>query len=308
MTTNTLNVADVRSINSWNTGETIGSIVDGLSSSIGDKADKTDLVGTKIRFSEDAPEEITIAGQIEQAQYMADEAQSTSDRAESKADIALTEIPKIQEKIPASATSQNQLADKAFVNSSINNFAAFYITKNADGDAFATKAELMSSATYYSGGQVRVPTKNDYCIVLEDETKTTSLGVHPTTRYTYQGVYPDEQWEFQYVVNNTALTQAQVNAINSGITSQKVSQIDTDISNLSQNKADKSNVTAATKCKVTYNSDGIITSGANLAATDIPSLAATKITSGTFAGARLPIATSTTRGAVKPVAKTSDMT
>ena len=46
------------------------------------------------------------------------------------------QVDGIEEKIPASATSENQLADKAFVNSSINNYAAFYLTKNANGDAF----------------------------------------------------------------------------------------------------------------------------------------------------------------------------
>ena len=42
----------------------------------------------------------------------------------------------IEAKIPSAATSENQLADKAFVNSSINNYSAFYLTKNANGDAF----------------------------------------------------------------------------------------------------------------------------------------------------------------------------
>lgn len=49
------------------------------------------------------------------------------------------------------------------------------------------------------------------------------------------------------------------------------------------NKADKAtNLTGATKTKITYNSQGIVTAGDNLAASDIPNLAASKITSGTF--------------------------
>ena len=126
---------------------------------------------------------------------------------------------------PSTEAYENALAGaKAtaeFVNSSINNFAAFYITKDAAGNAFATKAELLGATVFYSGGQVRVPTKNDYCIVLADESHPTAL-TNPTTRYTY-----NSQWEFQYVVNNTSLTQAQINAINSGITSAKVQKIDT---------------------------------------------------------------------------------
>lgn len=46
------------------------------------------------------------------------------------------QVDAIEEKIPAAADASNQLADKAFVNSSINNYAAFYLTKNANGDAF----------------------------------------------------------------------------------------------------------------------------------------------------------------------------
>ena len=128
------------------------------------------------------------------------------------------QVDAIEEKIPASATSENQLADKAFVNSSINNYAAFYLTKNANGDAFQTHEELTSATKFWNAGVEKTPTKNDYLVVLQDETKTTSLGVDPTTRYTYQGEWPTGQFEFQYIVNNTALTQEQVDAINSGIT------------------------------------------------------------------------------------------
>ena len=101
-----------------------------------------------------------------------------------------SQVDAIEEKIPASATSENQLADKAFVNSSINNYSAFYLTKNANGDAFVTYAELTSATKFYNAGVEKTPTKNDYLVVLEDETKTTALRVDPTTRYTYQGEWP----------------------------------------------------------------------------------------------------------------------
>ena len=127
-------------------------------------------------------------------------------------------IKNISDVIPPQATPSNQLADKAFVNSSINNYSAFYLTKNANGDAFVTYGEMLLTTKFWYAGVERIPTKNDYLVVLEDETKTTALGVNPTTRYTYQGEWPTGQFEFQYIVNNTALTQAQVDAINSGIT------------------------------------------------------------------------------------------
>lgn len=48
-----------------------------------------------------------------------------------------------------------------------------------------------------------------------------------------------------------------------------------------------SSITGATKCKITYDSKGLVTAGANLAASDIPNLPTSKITSGTFADARI---------------------
>jgi len=125
-------------------------------------------------------------------------------------------ISTINWKIPSAASTTNQLADKDYVNDSINSVTAYYITKNAQGAQFATYSELANATTFYSGGVVRVPTRNDYTIVLDDENHD-----HATTRYIY-----NDGWEYQYTVNETALTQAQLNALNSWITSAKVSQYD----------------------------------------------------------------------------------
>lgn len=125
-------------------------------------------------------------------------------------------IKSIDDVIPSAATSSNQLADKNYVNDSINSVTAYYITKNAQGAQFATYSELANATTFYSGGVVRVPTKNDYTIVLDDENHD-----HATTRYIY-----NSGWEYQYTVNETALTQAQLDALNSWITSWKVSTYD----------------------------------------------------------------------------------
>lgn len=133
-----------------------------------------------------------------------------------------TSISTINWKIPAEASSSNQLADKAYVWDSINSVTAYYITKDANWNQFATKAELNAATTFYSWWEVRVPTKNDYTIVLSDETKDNA-----TTRYIY-----NNSWEYQYTVNETALTQAQMNAINSGITSAKVSSYDSAVTTI----------------------------------------------------------------------------
>lgn len=57
---------------------------------------------------------------------------------------------------------------------------------------------------------------NDYTIVLDDENHD-----HATTRYIY-----NNGWEYQYTINETALTQAQLDALNSGITAAKVTIYD----------------------------------------------------------------------------------
>lgn len=126
-------------------------------------------------------------------------------------------IESIDELIPSAAASNNQLADKNYVDDSINQVAAYYITKNAQGDAFATKSELTNATTFYSWWVQRTPTRNDFCIVLADETHSGDC-----TRYTYQ----NNQWEYQYTINNAPMTQAQVDAINSWITANKVSTYD----------------------------------------------------------------------------------
>lgn len=191
----------------------------------------------------------------------------------------------IEQLIPSQASAENQLADKNFVNSSINNLASFPISSDAQGDNFTTKKALdeayVSGEMYYAG-QKRVPTKNDYCLVEKDETHweineeytdfdsvddyvgyfvlfnsqrtlvtdenknglgivagTTPCYSAPTTRYVFTGIYGvDGQWAFQWIVNNSPFTQAQKDAINSGITKPLVEQIKTNKDNIAilQNK------------------------------------------------------------------------
>lgn len=160
-----------------------------------------------------------------------------------------TGIANINSLIPTQATTQNQLADKDFVNSSINNMAAFYITSDAAGDPFATRAALIAGP-YYFKGQLREPTQNDYALVTEDETHDDM-----TSRYMYDGT----QWVWQYTLNNTTFTQAQIDAINSGITESLVAQIGTNqtaIQTINESAVMTSGITSA---KVTQY-DGYATS------------------------------------------------
>lgn len=86
---------------------------------------------------------------------------------------------------------------KAETDNAIERVAAYYITYNAAGAAFPTRADLINAQTYYSGGVVRVPTRNDYAVVLADET-------HDGAEWRYIYAVADGQttgqWEAQYPV------------------------------------------------------------------------------------------------------------
>lgn len=122
-------------------------------------------------------------------------------------------ISTINGKIPSQASSSNQLADKAFVNSSIATSAATF------RGTFNSVAELEA----YSGEK----DDNDYAFV----TGTDSDGNTYYDRYKYNGT----AWVFEYRLNNSSFTSTQWAAINSGATSTNIGQIatnTTDIANL----------------------------------------------------------------------------
>ena len=85
---------------------------------------------------------------------------------------------------------------KTETDEAIDKLAAYYITSDTQGTPFATHAALVNAQTYYSGGSVRVPTRNDYAIVVADETHD-----NEEWRYIYAVNEQDVgQWEPQYAV------------------------------------------------------------------------------------------------------------
>lgn len=135
-----------------------------------------------------------------------------------------TKVTTIEGLIPTQASSTNQLADKDFVNSSINAVAATFRGN------FANKAALDTWQTENPG----VAKQNDYCIVQQDET-------HSNQQWRY--LFQDGAWVAQYKVNDAPFTEAQNAAINSGITS-------TIVTNTTSHIANKNNPHGVTKSQV----------------------------------------------------------
>lgn len=154
---------------------------------------------------------------------------------------AMSRITSIEDKIPSQASSSNQLADKSFVNSSIQTSTA-----NFRG-TWSTWADVPSDASLYpsdaTGGTT--PTTNDYLVVenASDYTDDTLVG---TWRFKYTSVWETDGkngWIPEYQVNEEPLTSEQSYAINSGITSDKVSSYDAHL-------IDTSNPHSVTKSQV----------------------------------------------------------
>lgn len=126
-----------------------------------------------------------------------------------------TSISGIEEKIPAQASSSNQLADKNFVNSSIASNTANFI------GTFNSVAELEA----YSG----TVTNNDYAYVIRIDADNNTW----YDRYKYTTATTPAEWVFEYTLNNSSFTAAQWAAINSGATTTSINQISSNAENIS---------------------------------------------------------------------------
>lgn len=112
-------------------------------------------------------------------------------------------VSNIESEIPSQASAQNKLADKNFVNSSIStntaNFLGTY-TSMADIEAIPN------------------PTNNDYVFLQTTDSAGNSL----FDRYKYNA--DQEEWLFEYELNNSSFTAEQWATINSGLTQSVVTQ------------------------------------------------------------------------------------
>ena len=116
-------------------------------------------------------------------------------------------IDEINSKIPSQASSINKLADKDFVNSSIETATATF--KGTFEDLNLLKA---TSAD-----------KNDYAFYDHISNSNRVFD-----RYKYNGT----EWVYEYTLNNSSFTDAQWKAINSGATAELINKILTNADNI----------------------------------------------------------------------------
>lgn len=133
-------------------------------------------------------------------------------------------IQTISSKIPTQATADNQLADKAFVNSSVQTATAFFRGNWSNYSSIPADVSLYPVDSYGS----TVPKANDYIVVIDNSDAPNLSVENGTFRYKYTGNWETDGvsgWKYEYTVNETPLTSVQVSALNSGITSELVAKI-----------------------------------------------------------------------------------
>ena len=132
------------------------------------------------------------------------------------------DIDTIESKIPAQASSSNQLADKQFVNSSIQTATAeFKGTFNEVSDLHLTVAATRLQIAAALPNVIQSADNNDYAYVMIPTSDATPTQIASVERYKYNG----SAWLFEYALNNSGFNAAQWAAINSGITSGLVTKL-----------------------------------------------------------------------------------
>ena len=116
----------------------------------------------------------------------------------------------VESKIPSAASSDNKLADKEFVNSSISTATATFRGTSNTG---LSEQEFLQWAD-----SIAVKDNNDYIFWNTVD----SVGNVQFKKYKYDGT----QWEYEYTLNNSSFTADQWAAINSQLTSADRTKID----------------------------------------------------------------------------------
>ena len=189
------------------------------------------------------------------------------------------------------STAQQNAVDSGITSTKVGNYDSHLsntsnphsVTKaqvglgNCDNTSDANKPISTATQTALDGKQATIDSSHKLSADLVDDSSATNKFVTASDKTTWNS-------------KQNALSTAQMNAVNSGVTSTKVGNYDTHIadSTIHVTSTDKTNwdgkvtantaITGATKCKITYDAKGLVTAGANLQASDIPNLTTGKVT------------------------------
>lgn len=158
-------------------------------------------------------------------------------------------VDAINAKIPVAASTQNQLADKAYVEDSIR------VADASFRGSYATVSAIPTVYTDYpadSSGNKK-PDDNDYIYVRD------ASGYQPETltgcwKFKYTGDWDTDGiagWLPEYAISDSVFNQAQINAINSGADATKIAKIATNESNISDLQSDVSDIEALIPAEAT---------------------------------------------------------
>jgi len=182
------------------------------------KSDLTSGVQTSLQKADDAAPQATTYTKTQVDGLVGDE--ETRARAAEKQNA--DDIDAIEAKIPVAATSQNQLADKDFVNSSIaTNTANFKGSYNEVSDLQLTPAASRADIATALAGTITGADNNDYAFVQIPTAVGTPNEIARVERYKFNGT----AWAFEFELNNSGFTASQWDAINSTITSGLVAKL-----------------------------------------------------------------------------------
>jgi hypothetical protein len=136
----------------------------------------------------------------------------------------------INENLPSSTKFPTETAVVNFVNNAVSTYSAKFLgtlslTNDLNLPYTSSNATIAAALNSYQFEDT--PSVNDFCFVEIDDPQTT--GPDEYRRFSFDG----SVWKYQYTINSTAFTPTQWAAINSGVTSQKVSDYDSHLVNQS---------------------------------------------------------------------------
>lgn len=138
------------------------------------------------------------------------------------------EISAINGKISSQASSTNKLVSASEMGDAIAAVEAKQLYANATQGQFATKAALTGATKYYNAdGTEATPTKNDVAYVLADESHDGKSAKYVVASVSGSTI----TWGFVITFSTSTFSQAQMDAINSGVTSTKREGYDTHVGN-----------------------------------------------------------------------------